>query len=126
MACSNRFLLYEARATWCKTSWHFLSSKFCSICFPKYTFLSSKFQGFFMKAVKIHNTSSRYPVLSSFRIAVDLTLSHLCVRLRYLNFSSPLGSGEGTLVAVVYSCFVSDNLYFSLLYLPSEYYMSNG
>lgn len=70
-----------------------------------------------MKAVKIHNTSSRYPALSSFRIAVDLTLSHLCVRLRYLNFSSPLGSGEGTLVAIVYSCFVADNLYFSLLYL---------
>lgn len=28
--------------------------------------------------------------------------------------------------AVVYSCFLSDNSYFSLLYSPSEYYMSNG
>jgi hypothetical protein len=41
-------------------------------------------------------------------------------------FDSPVDAGEGTLVAVVYSCFVSDNLYFSLLYLPSEYFVSNG
>lgn len=54
--------------------------------------------------------------------------SSLRVRLTYINmcFSSRVGSGEGTLVAVVYSYFVSGILYFSRLYLPSVYYVSNG
>lgn len=66
-ACWNRFLLYGARATWCKTSWNFLSSKFCSVFFYKSSFLSSKFWNVFMKAIKTHNTSSHYSALFSFR-----------------------------------------------------------
>lgn len=41
-------------------------------------------------------------------------------------FSSPVGSGKITLVAIIFSCFPSHNLCFSLLYLPWEYYISNS
>lgn len=43
-----------------------------------------------------------------------------------MSFSSPVSSGKRTLVAIVFSCFPLHNLWFSLLYLPWEYYISNS
>lgn len=126
-ACWNRFLLYGARATWCKTSWNFLSSKFCSVCFHKSSFLSSKFWNVSWRQLKSTTLALITQLFSAFRWQEILIPPYLCVRLTYLNmyFSSPVDSEKRTF-AIVFSCFASHKLCFSLLYLPSEYYIWNS